>query len=468
MPHQKRVWRICRVSTWFLFLLPACASAVEPDLTTWSDKIAPALKQAAAENKMVFVEIAPDWDPNSRTMDDFTLSDSSIQKMLSNYIQVKFSPTDDLQARKLANQFGANYIYPLIGILDARGVFAAKHVGYENTTLFRRFLLDFEQRFSFGEAPFEVRWNVLSTKFQTYRFDLPADEVATAPIWPDTESAPPLPSNKAVMLAQTRLAELTPHGWLPQFIRLSRLNEIGPWFYRIVFLREPPPDVVDWLDGGYDSVPVLMSGFIPKPQLIQVWTRDSGQPSPDLKPTYSNHIPMPHNSFDHEHNRTEVQWTQGLFKYKMYRFTLPDHEIANSPVLNFSADAPPLAPRDAINIAQARLNEITLTPAWKFAFLDLMPLDRKGHWVYMPTFRRIDPPDALEWDHEGLDAVPVLMNGYAPEPELFFTSPEASQANMPLKPITPLPLLAPEPPPPPLPPGYHSPLQFKTERAHLE
>lgn len=126
----------------------------------------------------------------------------------------------------------------------------------------------------------------------------------------------------------------------------------------------------------------------------------------------------------------DVQWTLGSGKYNIYRLSLTKDDIASSPFWAKNQDSPPLAPRKAIKFAQARLNEIAQPIAWNFAFLELQPIDQKGHWAYMVTFRRIDPPDALLSDHNGHDVVPVLMNGHVPKLKLIFISPDLLPPNL--------------------------------------
>jgi hypothetical protein len=140
-------------------------------------------------------------------------------------------------------------------------------------------LADFQRRFHDDPLEsFEVKWNVSTSKSQTYSFNLPEGEIANSPIWLENQNSPPLAPRKAIQLAQARLQEITNNGWRFESVRLEPIDTQGHWIYRVIFSRNAPPDAMEWLDEAQsDTVPVLMNGYVPKAELSHVWTREGGE-----------------------------------------------------------------------------------------------------------------------------------------------------------------------------------------------
>ena len=74
---------------------------------------------------------------------------------------------------------------------------------------------------------------------ERWDFDVTRTDLDSAPVWKDTDSAPPLPPRDAIAAAKKRLTELVPDSeqWRVNQVALRPLS--GGWLYVVEY--EPPP-----------------------------------------------------------------------------------------------------------------------------------------------------------------------------------------------------------------------------------
>jgi thiol:disulfide interchange protein DsbD len=97
---------------------------------------------AAAKNKLVMLDFSASWCVSCEEMDDFTFSDSGVQKLLANFVLLKADVTaNDIKDKALYNKFGI-FGPPAILFFDKNGQEQAafRVVGFVSAEKFRQHL----------------------------------------------------------------------------------------------------------------------------------------------------------------------------------------------------------------------------------------------------------------------------------------------------------------------------------------
>ncbi|WP_083234092.1 protein-disulfide reductase DsbD [Candidatus Marithrix sp. Canyon 246] len=97
---------------------------------------------AAAKNKLVMLDFSAEWCVSCQEMDDFTFSDSGVQKLLVNFVLLKADVTaNDIKDKALYNKFGI-FGPPAILFFDQNGQeqVAFRVVGFMSAEKFRQHL----------------------------------------------------------------------------------------------------------------------------------------------------------------------------------------------------------------------------------------------------------------------------------------------------------------------------------------
>jgi hypothetical protein len=112
--------------------------------------------------------------------------------------------------------------------------------------------------------------------------------VKTTPVWTSGATCPPLEPRRAIEIATKQLHQLVkePAKWYFHEISLVDFGDHVHWVYVASFYREYPADLAVF---GMDNmeIPVLMSGAIVKPEVVQIPPDrvEPVRPNQSLQPT---------------------------------------------------------------------------------------------------------------------------------------------------------------------------------------
>jgi hypothetical protein len=103
-----------------------------------------------------------------------------------------------------------------------------------------------------------------------FEFNVTDEDVGKTPVWPSDSSTPPLSPRHAGEIAQKQLEQfvLDRTKWRLFQITLVDWGE-QHWLYIVHFERQYPPDLAVF-GGDYFEIPVLMSGAVLQPKIIQL------------------------------------------------------------------------------------------------------------------------------------------------------------------------------------------------------
>ena len=103
--------------------------------------------------------------------------------------------------------------------------------------------------------------------------------------------------------------------------------------------------------------------------------------------------------------------TSFTFHSETFRFEITSADLTATPSWNDENENPPLAPRQAVQIARATLLQLMSEKVkWDLAGIRLRPSDMKDKWFYEIEFREPAHPISIAHPLGGI-SVYVLMNG---------------------------------------------------------
>ena len=106
-----------------------------------------------------------------------------------------------------------------------------------------------------------------------------------------------------------------------------------------------------------------------------------------------------------------IHSTSFTSKSEIYRFEITSADLTATPSWSAESGNPPLAPREAVQIARSTLLQLMSEKVkWDLASIRLRPSDMKDKWFYEIEFREPAHPISIAHPLGGI-SVYVLMNG---------------------------------------------------------
>lgn len=125
-----------------LALAGSIGSAAESDTIQWNKNLDAAKEKAAADSKLIFMDVYAEWCPPCKKMDSETFADAAVIKALANYVAVK---VDSDAEPEVARQYGVQAL-PTLFVLTAEGAPIYRQEGFVPAEAFLDILKSAEER----------------------------------------------------------------------------------------------------------------------------------------------------------------------------------------------------------------------------------------------------------------------------------------------------------------------------------
>lgn len=125
-----------------LVLAGSIGSAAESDTIQWNKNLDAAKEKAAADSKLIFMDVYAEWCPPCKKMDSETFADAAVIKALENYVPVK---VDSDAQPEVARQYGVQAL-PTSFVLTAEGAPIYRQEGFVPAEAFLDILKSAEKR----------------------------------------------------------------------------------------------------------------------------------------------------------------------------------------------------------------------------------------------------------------------------------------------------------------------------------
>jgi thioredoxin-related protein len=125
-----------------LALAGSIGSAAESDTIQWNKNLDAAKEKAAADSKLIFMDVYAEWCPPCKKMDSETFADAAVIKALENYVAVK---VDSDAEPEVARQYGVQAL-PTLFVLTAAGAPIYRQEGFVPAEAFLDILKSAEER----------------------------------------------------------------------------------------------------------------------------------------------------------------------------------------------------------------------------------------------------------------------------------------------------------------------------------